>query len=74
MRNRRCVSAEVVETDAFYSMPASAQALYLHLCLLADDDGFVSNAELALRRLKNGRGCSQNSHREALYWPLKRFT
>ena len=34
-------SLDVVDTDAFCDMPHSSQALYLHLSLRADDDGFV---------------------------------
>lgn len=37
-------SREVVESDNFLDLPLSAQALYLHICMEADDDGFVNNA------------------------------
>ena len=43
MAERRMFSKSVVETDAFYELPAATQALYYHLCMNADDDGFVSN-------------------------------
>lgn len=33
----------VTESDAFLDMPASTQALYFHLNMSADDDGFVNN-------------------------------
>jgi len=33
----------IIDSDAFLSMPLSAQALYFHLNMRADDDGFVSN-------------------------------
>lgn len=36
-------SLGVLETDAFLDMPLSAQALYFHLNLRADDDGFIGN-------------------------------
>ena len=52
MAKRRMFSAEVVETDAFCSLPASAQCLYLHLCMNADDDGFVDKWKSILRYLK----------------------
>jgi hypothetical protein len=42
MAQRRMFSPDVVESDAFLEMPASAQALYFHLGMYADDDGFVS--------------------------------
>jgi len=34
---------DVVETDKFLDLPASAQSFYFHLGMNADDDGFVSN-------------------------------
>ena len=36
-------SLGVLDTDAFLDMPLSAQALYFHLSLRADDDGFIGN-------------------------------
>lgn len=36
-------SSEIVDTDAFLEMPLSSQALYFHLGMNGDDDGFVSN-------------------------------
>lgn len=44
MAQRRMFSMQIVDTDAFMDMPLSAQALYFHLGMRADDDGFVSNA------------------------------
>lgn len=44
MAQRRMFSMQIVDTDAFLDMPLSAQALYFHLGMRADDDGFVSNA------------------------------
>ena len=43
MANRRMFSREIVEADAFLRLPPSAQLLYFHLCMYADDDGFVSS-------------------------------
>lgn len=34
---------KITESDAFLDMPSSSQMLYLHLCMNADDDGFVNN-------------------------------
>lgn len=36
-------SLDVVDTDAFLDLPISSQALYFHLGMRADDDGFVSS-------------------------------
>lgn len=43
MARRRMFSLDVVDTDAFLDMPCSAQCLYFHLGMRADDDGFVSS-------------------------------
>ena len=40
----------VVESDTFFEMPADSQALYMHLVLNADDEGFVGNPE-TIRRM-----------------------
>ena len=42
MAERRMFHSAVVESDAFLDMPAGAQALYFHLGMHADDDGFVN--------------------------------
>lgn len=42
MGKRRMLSSNVVETDIFLDMPLSTQALYFHLVLAGDDDGFVA--------------------------------
>lgn len=42
MATRRMFSQEIVSNDSFLDMPMSAQALYFHLGMYADDDGFVS--------------------------------
>lgn len=43
MAQRRMFSMHVVDTDLFLDMPSTAQALYFHLSMRADDDGFVSS-------------------------------
>lgn len=45
-------STEVVESDVFCTFPSSAQSLYFHLCMNADDDGFVDKWKSILRYLK----------------------
>lgn len=51
MAERRMFSRTVVETDVFMDMPLSAQALYFHLGLFADDDGFVNNPTTVQRMI-----------------------
>ena len=43
MANKRMFNVSVLDSDAFLDMPLSAQALYFHLNLRADDDGFIGN-------------------------------
>ena len=43
MANKRMFNNTVLDSDAFLDMPLSAQALYFHLNMRADDDGFISN-------------------------------
>ena len=42
-------TVKIVESDAFLDMPLSAQALYVHLNMNADDDGFVNNPKMITR-------------------------
>lgn len=42
MGRRRLFSQTIVESDVFLDMPLSSQALYFHLNMNADDDGFVN--------------------------------
>lgn len=49
MAQRRMFSLQVIDTDLFIDMPATAQNLYFHLGMRADDDGFISNAKTLKR-------------------------
>ena len=40
---RRMFAKTIIDSDAFIDMPLSTQALYFHLSMRADDDGFVNN-------------------------------
>lgn len=42
MAKRRMFSIDIIDSDAFLDMPLSAQSLYYHLGMRADDDGFIS--------------------------------
>lgn len=66
MAQRRMFSIQIVDTDAFMDMPLSAQALYFHLGMRADDDGFVSNA----RRIQRLIGAADDDLR---ILAMKRF-
>lgn len=49
MARRRMFSQQITESDAFLDMPLSAQALYFHLGMVADDDGFVNSPKRVQR-------------------------
>jgi hypothetical protein len=40
---KRMFTQKIIDSDAFLDMPLSTQALYFHLNMRADDDGFVNN-------------------------------
>lgn len=52
MAERRMFHSSVVESDAFLDLPAGAQALYFHMGMHADDDGFVNCPKQILRKLR----------------------
>lgn len=49
MANRRMIAKPTIESDKFLDLPLSAQALYFHFCIEADDDGFIINPNRLLR-------------------------
>ena len=53
MAQRRMFSLTVVDTDNFLSMPVSAQNLYFHFGMRADDDGFVSSPKKIMSFVKS---------------------
>lgn len=46
----------IIDSDAFLDMPSSTQALYFHLAMRADDDGFVGNP----KRIRTMVGASED--------------
>lgn len=54
MASRRMFSMDVVDTDKFLDMPSSTQALYFHLGMRADDDGFVSSPKRITKTVNCG--------------------
>ena len=51
LAERRMFTQKITESDAFLDMPLSTQALYFHLCMNADDDGFVKNPKRIARMM-----------------------
>lgn len=48
----------IIDSDAFLDMPLSTQALYFHLAMRADDDGFINNPKKIMRVV----GANQNDY------------
>ena len=51
MAQRRMFSKKITDTDSFLDMSLSAQALYFHLNMGADDEGFVDNVKKIQRSI-----------------------
>ena len=66
MAERRMFTLKIVDSDAFLDMPMSAQALYFHLSMRADDDGFINNP----KKIQRFVGASEDDLKLLI---LKRF-
>lgn len=51
MAERRMFTSQIIDSDAFQDMSLSAQALYFHLGMKADDDGFLGNPKRVQRMI-----------------------
>ena len=51
MAQKRMFSKKITDSDKFLDLPLSAQALYFHLNMHGDDDGFVDNTKTIKRML-----------------------
>ena len=51
MAKKRMFSKQITDADAFMDMPLSTQALYFHLNMNADDDGFVNSPKRISRTI-----------------------
>ncbi len=54
MAEKRMFAKTIIDSDAFMDMPLSTQALYFHLSMRADDDGFVNNPKKVQRMIGCG--------------------
>ena len=66
MAERRMFAKSIIDSDAFLDMPLSAQALYFHLSIRADDEGFVGNP----KRICSMIGASEDDYKLLI---VKRF-
>ena len=56
MAEKRMFAKTIIDSDTFLDMPLSTQALYFHLSMRADDDGFINNPKKIQRMI----GCSDD--------------
>lgn len=56
MAERRMFAKTIIDSDVFLDMPLSTQALYFHLSMRADDEGFINNPKKVMRMI----GASNN--------------
>ena len=49
LAQKRMFTMKIVDSDAFLDMPVSAQLLYFHLGMRADDDGFVDRPKRIMK-------------------------
>ncbi len=54
MAEKRMFAKTIIDSDAFLDMSLSTQALYFHLSMRADDDGFVNNPKKIQRMIGAG--------------------
>jgi len=66
MAERRMFAKTIIDSDMFLDLPLSTQALYFHLSMRADDEGFINNPKKIMRMV----GASQNEFEMLL---AKRF-
>lgn len=51
MAERRMFAKTIIDSDAFIDMPLSTQALYFHLSMRGDDEGFINNPKRIQRMI-----------------------
>ena len=52
MAGKRMFAKTIIDSDLFLDMPVTAQLLYFHLCMRADDDGFINNPKRIMRDVR----------------------
>lgn len=66
MAERRMFAKTIIDSDPFIDMPLSTQALYFHLSMRADDEGFINNP----RKIQRMVGASDDDLKVLI---MKRF-
>ena len=52
MAERKAIPMEIIASDNFLMMPLSAQALYFHLAVHADEKGTINNVRATARAVR----------------------
>ena len=52
MAEKRMFAKTIIDSDLFLDMPVTAQLLSFHLCMRADDDGFINNPKRIMRDVR----------------------
>ena len=60
MANRRMFSKNITESDDFLDLSHSAQTLYFHMAMNADDDGFINS----MKKIQRMLGCADSDREE----------
>ena len=55
MADKRMFNKKVIESDAFMGLSHSAQMLFFHLSMNADDDGFLDNVSCVMAQTKTSQ-------------------
>lgn len=55
MAEKRMFNRKIVESDSFLCLSQATQNLYFHLCLNADDDGFIDNVSSIMTMTKTSQ-------------------
>jgi hypothetical protein len=72
MANKRMFAMTIVDSDSFLDLPPAAQALYFHLSMRADDDGFVNKPKSIMRSIKAAEIDMRPSLRENSFCSLNK--
>ena len=59
MAEKRMFSKIIIDSDCFLDMPLSTQALYFHLSMRADDEGFINSP----KKIQRAVGCTDDDLR-----------
>ena len=71
MAEKRMFAKSIIDSDLFLDMPPTSQLLYFHLCMRADDDGFVNNPKRIMRDVRCGDDDLRKLHEKGYIYPFE---